>query len=242
MSELRISLRRLLRSPGYIAAAVLSLAIGTAVCVAAFSLVNVMVFEDVPGIRDRRNLIRINWTTGGGRFTSAELETLDQLRPPALGSLAAQGDTLFARVACRPVRPRGGGAGVGTDSLKRLGTQPVVGQAPHGRGRGPGCAARRRRSGGPVAGCVQQRPGCPRTLDRGRRAGVHDRRCHAGTHARPPSGGPRLAGCDAAAGVGRPESGRRLECDGRDFAVADGCRTARPSRRLCDRCAVRSRR
>jgi predicted permease len=92
MSELRISLRRLRRSPGYLAAAVLSLAIGTAVCVAAFSLVDVMVFEDVPGIRDRRNLIRINWTTQGGLFTTAELDTLQQLHPPALASFAAQGD------------------------------------------------------------------------------------------------------------------------------------------------------
>ena len=71
MSELRISLRRLIRSPGYVAAAVLSLAIGIGICVAAFSLVNVMVFEDVPGIRDRRDLIRINWTTEGGLFTTA---------------------------------------------------------------------------------------------------------------------------------------------------------------------------
>ncbi len=92
MSELRISLRRLRRSPGYLAAAILSLAIGTAVCVAAFSLVDVMVFEDVPGIRDRRNLIRINWTTQGGLFTTAELDTLQQLHPPALASFAAQGD------------------------------------------------------------------------------------------------------------------------------------------------------
>src|SRR5687767_15687222 len=84
MSELRTSLRRLRRSPGYLAAAVLSLATGTAVCVAAFSLVDVMVFEDVPGIRDRRNLIRINWTTQGGLFTTAELETLEQMHLPAL--------------------------------------------------------------------------------------------------------------------------------------------------------------
>ena len=71
MSELRISLRRLIRSPGYVAAAVLSLAIGIGICMAAFSLVNVMVFEDVPGIRDRRDLIRINWTTEGGLFSTA---------------------------------------------------------------------------------------------------------------------------------------------------------------------------
>jgi hypothetical protein len=92
MSELRISLRRLSHSPGYLAAAVVSLAIGIAVCVAVFSLVNAMVFEDVPGLRDRRNLIRIHWTGPGGLFTPREFETLEELRPPALASLAAQGD------------------------------------------------------------------------------------------------------------------------------------------------------
>src|SRR5215203_2765500 len=127
MSELRISLRRLRRSPGYIAAAVLSLAIGTAVCVAAFSLVDVMVFEDVPGIRDRRSLVRINWTTDGGRFTTAELDTLEQLRPPALGSLAAQGD-----ISLPVVLPSGPAtmtvALVSARFFESLGTQPVAGR------------------------------------------------------------------------------------------------------------------
>lgn len=90
MSEFRISLRRLLRSPGYLAAAVLSLAAGIAVCVAAFSLVNAMVFQDVTGIRDRRTLMRINWSTRGGLFSIAEFDVLEQLRPPALAGVAAQ--------------------------------------------------------------------------------------------------------------------------------------------------------
>lgn len=46
MAEFRIGLPRLLRSPGYVAA-VLSLATFIAVCVAAFSLVNVVVFREV---------------------------------------------------------------------------------------------------------------------------------------------------------------------------------------------------
>ena len=92
VSELRIGFRRLFRSPGYVAAAVLSLATGIAVCAAAFSLVNVMVFRDVAGIRDRRNLIRINWSNQGALFSLAELDVLEQLRPPALASVGAQAD------------------------------------------------------------------------------------------------------------------------------------------------------
>ena len=127
MSELRISLRRLSHSPGYVAAAVVSLAIGIAVCVAVFSLVDVMVFEDVPGLRDRRNLIRINWTGSGGLFTARELDTLEQLRPPALTTLAAQGDR-----ALPVLLPSGATtlsvALVSPRFFETLGTRPVVGR------------------------------------------------------------------------------------------------------------------
>ena len=127
MLELRISVRRLLRSPGYVAAAVLSLAIGIAICVAAFSLVDVMVFEDVPGIRDRRNLIRLNWMAQSALFTTPELESLEQLRPPALASIAAQGDRTLPVVL-----PSGSTALsvalVSAGYFDTLGTQPVIGR------------------------------------------------------------------------------------------------------------------
>ena len=209
MSELRISLRRLLRSPGYITAAVLSLAIGTAVCVAAFSLVNVMVFEDVPGIHDRRSLVRINWTTQGGRFTSAELDALERLRPPALGSLAAQGDRSL------PVLLPSGPetltvALVSAQFFETLGTRAVMGRLLTAVDAAPGAPPAAVVADDLWRRCLQQRPGYRRTIDRGGRARVHHCRCHAGPHAGASPGGPRLAGCDAAAGVGRPRSRGRL--------------------------------
>ena len=84
MSELRISLRRLSHSPGYVASAVVSLAIGIAVCVAVFSLVNVLVFEDVPGLRDRRNPVRINLAVPIASVMRAALLGLAALDPPSL--------------------------------------------------------------------------------------------------------------------------------------------------------------
>jgi len=127
MSEFRISLRRLLRSPGYVAAAVLSLATGIAVCVAAFSLVDAMVFQDVTGIRDRRTLIRINWSTRGGLFSIAEFDFLEQLRPPALAGVAAQEDRTLPVVL-----PSGPAtltvALVSARFFETLGTRPVTGR------------------------------------------------------------------------------------------------------------------
>jgi putative ABC transport system permease protein len=92
MSELRISLRRLLHSPGYALAAVVSLGAGISVAVAALSLVNALVFNDVAGIRDRRTLVRLQWTSGDNAFTTAELDALEARTWRAVGPLAAQGD------------------------------------------------------------------------------------------------------------------------------------------------------
>lgn len=92
MSELRISLRRLLRSPGYAMAAVVSLGAGIAVAVAALSLVNALVFNDVAGIRDRRTLVRLQWTSGDNTFATPELDALEARTWSAFDALAAQGD------------------------------------------------------------------------------------------------------------------------------------------------------
>ena len=92
MSEIRVSLRRLLRSPGYAVAAVVSLGAGIAVAVAALSLVNALVFNDVAGLRDRRTLVRLQWTGGNNAFTTPELDALETRTWRAFGPLAAQGD------------------------------------------------------------------------------------------------------------------------------------------------------
>jgi predicted permease len=87
-----LTIRRLRRSPGYVLAVVVSLGVGVAVCVAVFSLINVVVFDEIVGIRDRTSLIRVRWTTHGGPFTTAEFDEFERQLPSRLTSAAAQGE------------------------------------------------------------------------------------------------------------------------------------------------------
>src|SRR5262249_30046808 len=92
MSELNVTLRHLRRNPTHAAAVVLSLGIGMAVCVTVFSLVNALIFATIPGINERRSLIRITWSNQRGLATSNELELIERQPTTAFTSLAAQGD------------------------------------------------------------------------------------------------------------------------------------------------------
>jgi hypothetical protein len=64
MLSLRVTLRQLRRDPAYIAAVVLSLAIGMAACAAVFSILDVFLFAPVPGVLDRSTVIHIRWMGG----------------------------------------------------------------------------------------------------------------------------------------------------------------------------------
>jgi hypothetical protein len=91
MLELRVTLRHLRRNPTHVAAVVLSLGIGMAVCVAVFSLVNAVVFSTIPGIEDRRSLVRLTWSNQRGLFTPDEFQVIDAQSSGAFTGLAAQG-------------------------------------------------------------------------------------------------------------------------------------------------------
>jgi ABC-type antimicrobial peptide transport system permease subunit len=112
MTELVSRVRLLWRDAGHTLAVVLSLAIGMAVCVAVFSLVNVVVFATVPGIGERPRLVHLTWSTLGGRSTPAEVERL--VRQPtrafrAIGvlvlvSLVASAGPAYRAASVDPVR------------------------------------------------------------------------------------------------------------------------------------------
>jgi putative ABC transport system permease protein len=127
MTDLRVSLRRLYRSPWYVAAVVASLGAGIAVCVAVFSLVNMVVFEEVIGIRDRSTLIRVNWTSRGSTFSTLEFEAFEQQPPSTFSSLAAHGDSsLPVMLPSGPVTLPAGF--VSPRFFETLGTGAVIGR------------------------------------------------------------------------------------------------------------------
>src|SRR5215203_1606564 len=94
MLSLRFALRQLRRNPTNIAAVVLSLGIGMAVCGAVFSVIGTVLFGAVPGIVERSTVIHIRWIGQAGLLTQPEFETVERERAPMLEGVIAQGERL----------------------------------------------------------------------------------------------------------------------------------------------------
>jgi MacB-like periplasmic core domain len=127
MSDLRATLHQLRQSPAHIAACLLSLAVGMAICVAVFSVVNVMVFAPIPGVRDRQHLVQIHWSNINGQFTNAEFAAIDAAALTAFDSVAAEGNRVLALAlpggpASRPV------VFASARYFETLGTRPIAGR------------------------------------------------------------------------------------------------------------------
>jgi hypothetical protein len=72
---------------------VLSLGLGTAVTLAALSFANALMFKPLPGVGDRRNLIRVRWTPGEVRLTNAEFQMIGAAGLQSVSAIAAQGES-----------------------------------------------------------------------------------------------------------------------------------------------------
>ena len=138
-TDVRQAARSLWHSPAHVATVVICLGIGAAVTVSVFSALNALLFGDMPGITDRRSLGRLfvgHETTEGigprraispGPLSTSDFEILDASRPPALSSIAAEGDWPFAVLLDRePVTTSG--AFVSGDYFAVLGTTPAAGR------------------------------------------------------------------------------------------------------------------
>src|SRR5580692_5792202 len=74
LQDLRISLRTLLKSPGYTAVALISLALGIGANTAIFTLINQVLLRNLP-VRDPEQLVTFDKANGGGILGGVDLGT-----------------------------------------------------------------------------------------------------------------------------------------------------------------------
>jgi putative ABC transport system permease protein len=97
MSDSVYALRQLIRRPSHTVAVVLCLAAGLTVSIAAFSILTSLMFGDLPGIPNRKTLVRafLSYDMANGDhaygISPDDFETVRDAGP-ALGSLAVEGD------------------------------------------------------------------------------------------------------------------------------------------------------
>ena len=127
MLELRTRLRRLLQSPAYLLAVVLSLGVGTSVTLAALSIANALVFRPLPGVTERRTLVRVQWTPSTTLLTTAEFEAIESQGIQSFTAIAAQG--MSSLPVMLPAGPEAlQVAFVSPHLFAALGTRPVAGR------------------------------------------------------------------------------------------------------------------
>jgi predicted permease len=140
-TDLRQTLRTLWHAPSHVATVVICLGVGTAICVSAFSAINALLFGEIPGVTDRRSVVRLfvdyedgAGTEGLGRgrlqaagLSTSDFEIVDASRPAALSALAVEGDWPFAVSVGREPVPTAG-AFVSGNYFSLLGTTPFMGR------------------------------------------------------------------------------------------------------------------
>jgi predicted permease len=126
LTDFIAAIRHLSRSPGHVLVVTLSLAIGMAVSVAVFSVIDALIFSDIPGIVDRADLVRVRW--GSDQPIGPEdYDLLEARRSGAFTSWAADRTQAFPVVL-----PNGAvtliGAFVSSTYFETLGTVAVHGR------------------------------------------------------------------------------------------------------------------
>jgi len=91
VADLIAAWRHLRRSPAHVVIVVISLGVGMAVSVAAFSVMNVLAFEERPGIDTRSTLVNIRWSRGASLMAEQDLDVLDRELTAVFSAVAAEG-------------------------------------------------------------------------------------------------------------------------------------------------------
>jgi predicted permease len=141
-SDLRQTWRGLSASPRHVLTVVLCLGVGLTVSVAVFSIVNSLLYGDIPGIADRRSLLRvfISHEQAYGResigragavsaspLSRSDLAIVEAVRDENVVGWAAEGDLGFA-VSFRGASVGTTGVFVSRDYFSTIGTPPFLGR------------------------------------------------------------------------------------------------------------------
>jgi len=127
IADVIAAFRHLRRSPAHVLVVTLSLGIGMAVSVAAFSVTDTLVFRDLPGIADRAGLIRVRWTPGLEFISEEDFEVLEHETGGLFSMFAADGHRTVP-VLLPPGAVTLPAAYVSAGYFEALGTAPVRGR------------------------------------------------------------------------------------------------------------------
>ena len=141
-TDLHQTVRSLVRQPKHVITVVACLGIGITVSVAVFSVINSLLFGQIPGIENRQTLARVflshestygQESVGRAGMVSADalsrsdIEVIEQVRDSAFSGWAAEGDMRFA-VSYHGTSAGTTGVFVSPDYFDTLGTRPARGR------------------------------------------------------------------------------------------------------------------
>jgi predicted permease len=127
-TDLKQTVRSLMRSPGHVTVVALCLGVGIAVCTTTFSILNAYTTGELPGVTQRARLVRLHLS--GGNSSVADYEIMRE-GSPSFAGIAAEGTGTFAMRVEGQAAMNVDGAFVSGNYFEVLGTRAQLGRLLH---------------------------------------------------------------------------------------------------------------
>lgn len=124
-TDLKQSMRSLIRSPGHVTVVALCLGVGIAVSTTTFSILNAFTSGELPGVTDRARIARLH--LNGGNSSVSDYEIIRE-GSPSFAGIAAEGTGVFAVRIDRQAPMNVDGAYVSGNYFEVLGTRAHLGR------------------------------------------------------------------------------------------------------------------